>query len=59
MDFLHWWFDTHWILSTLVTPAWTFLWCIWSGDQGWRPTLIVVWYMFLVSRWVKTWWNDE
>lgn len=28
MDFLQWWFDKHYILSTILTPFYTFLWAI-------------------------------
>jgi hypothetical protein len=28
MDFITWWFDSHYIVSTLLTPGFTFAWCI-------------------------------
>ncbi len=31
MEFLSWWFDTHYILSTILSPGWTILWCIFKG----------------------------
>jgi hypothetical protein len=30
-DFITWWFDTHYIWSTLLTPAMTLAWCCWKG----------------------------
>ena len=29
--FVRWYFDTHYILSTLVTPWWALLWCVYKG----------------------------
>lgn len=26
MDFIYWWFDQHYIVSTLLTPTMTFAW---------------------------------
>jgi hypothetical protein len=28
MDFLQWWFDKHYILATIFTPGFSFLWAI-------------------------------
>jgi hypothetical protein len=32
MDFITWWFDEHWVWSTLLTPAITFAWCCFKGE---------------------------
>lgn len=34
-NFIVWWFDTHYIWSTLLTPMMTLAWCIFT-DQGAR-----------------------
>lgn len=31
MEFITWWFDTHYIASTLFTPALTLAWCCYKG----------------------------
>jgi hypothetical protein len=43
-DFLSWWFDTHYILSTLLTPFLMVLWAIWKGQalQGIMAVLVMI-----------------
>lgn len=41
-DFFSWWFDTHYILSTIFSPAFTFLWLIFTNGSGWRMTVCVL-----------------
>jgi len=36
MDFITWWFDSHCILSTLLTPFWSFIWCCFKENYSWR-----------------------
>jgi len=31
MEFIEWWFDTHYIASTIFTPALSFAWACWKG----------------------------
>lgn len=33
--FLTWWFDTHWIWATLLTPFTTLLWAIYTNSTAW------------------------
>lgn len=42
MDFLKWWFDTHYVWSTLLSPFTTFLWLIWSDGSGWRMAVAII-----------------
>ncbi len=46
MDFLNWWFETHYILSTILTMAPAFLWCIFKGEvlRGW--VIVGIWLLF-------------
>jgi hypothetical protein len=30
-NFIQWWFDTHFIASTIFTPAMTLGWCFYKG----------------------------
>ena len=30
MDFVHWWFDDHYIISTVLTPLMTAAWCVYT-----------------------------
>lgn len=30
MEFITWWFDTHYIASTLLTPGATVIWCMYE-----------------------------
>lgn len=51
MDFLSWWFDTHYILSTLLTPATTWVWLIYQDGSGWREAVcILVWLLFAAAK---------
>ena len=34
-SFLTWWFDTHWIWATVLTPFTTFLWAIYTNSVAW------------------------
>ena len=34
MDFINWWFDKHYIWSTILTPAITLAWCCYKGIVG-------------------------
>ena len=34
MDFLAWWFNNHWILSSLLMPSWAFLWNYYYSNTG-------------------------
>jgi hypothetical protein len=31
IDFISWWFDEHYIISTLITPGFTLAWCGFKG----------------------------
>jgi len=41
MDFVTWWFDTHYIWSTILTPWLTFIWCIFKGSF-WRGVVAFI-----------------
>ena len=30
VDFIYWWFDEHYIVSTLLTPVMTLAWCVYK-----------------------------
>jgi hypothetical protein len=30
MDFINWWFDQHYIVSTLLTPVMSLAWCFYQ-----------------------------
>ncbi len=40
-DFLSWWFDTHYIWSTILTPKATVLWLIFTDNWGWRMACVL------------------
>jgi hypothetical protein len=43
-QFLLWWFDTHYIWSTILTPFWTMLWTIFKGEFLWRGVVCcIIW----------------
>lgn len=44
MDFITWWFDEHYIWSTLLTPTVTFAWCIFKGEVI-RGVIAFLWMM--------------
>lgn len=31
MDFITWWFDHHYIVSTIMTPGLSLAWCVYKG----------------------------
>lgn len=41
-DFLSWWFDTHYIASTLLTPFATWLWLVFTDGSVWREAVCVL-----------------
>ena len=47
MDFITWWFEVHYIWSTLLTPVTSFVWLIYTDGNGWRMVtcllLALVW----------------
>ena len=34
MDFITWWFDKHYIWSTILTPFFSFIWCLFNDDAS-------------------------
>ena len=36
MEFLTWWFETHYIASTLLTPFATWMWLLFTDGNVWR-----------------------
>jgi len=42
MEFLSWWFDTHYILSTILSSGWTILWCVFKGEAAVRLIIAVI-----------------
>ena len=49
MDFLTWWFDEHYIVSTIVTPALSIAWAIYK-DRAIRLLLSFVVLVLLYSN---------
>lgn len=49
--FLVWWFDTHYILSTLITPFWSFLWALYNNLTV-RAVVCALPTIFSVTRFV-------
>ncbi len=48
MDFIYWWFDEHYVWSTLLSPFVTFLWCCFKG-LGWRGfSALMIWFFWLI-----------
>ena len=43
MEFLSWWFDTHYIVSTLMTPGLTVAWAAWRDLDARFWVAFVVW----------------
>ena len=31
MEFITWWFDSHYIVSTIFTPGMALAWCVYKG----------------------------
>jgi hypothetical protein len=46
MDFLTWWFGTHEIWSTILSPFFTILWCIFKEEYSIRMVVAIVLTMF-------------
>jgi len=47
MDFLTWWFETHYIASTLLTPFCTWIWLLYTDGNFWHEFVaIVVWLLY-------------
>lgn len=36
IDFISWWFDTHYIASTIFTPFTTWMWLLYTEGNTWR-----------------------
>jgi len=43
MDFIEWWFDKHYIISTLITPGFTLAWCGFKGLVGRGIIALLLW----------------
>lgn len=49
MEFITWWFETHYIASTLFTPGLTLAWCIFKG-LFWRGVVACVVWMLITGN---------
>jgi hypothetical protein len=49
MEFLTWWFDKHYILSTIFTPLFTILWSVYY-DMTVRAVVATIWWVICFSR---------
>jgi hypothetical protein len=49
--FLWWWFESHYILSTLLTPWMSFAW-LWFTPDGneWRMVACAIWGIVLMVK---------
>jgi len=43
MDFINWWFMTHWIWATILTPGFVFLYAIFTDQTAWAFAAACVW----------------
>ena len=49
MDFINWWFDQHYILSTAFTPGMTLAWCGFKG-LFWRGVVALLILLITVGN---------
>ena len=45
MDFIHWWFDTHWIWASILTTGPTFLYALFTEQTAWAWALAACWWV--------------
>ena len=45
MDFMEWWFDCHYILSTLLSPGVTILWLVYTSSLSIRWFFAILWLL--------------
>lgn len=48
--FFMWWLEDHYILSTLLTPFITMIWCIFKGEALWRGLAAAFVWVFFTSN---------
>jgi len=45
--FFIWWLEEHYILSTILTPFITMIWCIFKGEFIWRGLAALgIWILY-------------
>jgi hypothetical protein len=45
MDFINWWFDTHYVWSTILTPVFSFIWGIYIDSVSrviWAGIMVII-----------------
>lgn len=50
MNFLQWYFETHWIWATVLTPFTTFLWALYTDATGWAWGCAGVWFTYAIVK---------
>lgn len=50
MEFLTWWFDSHYIISTIFTPGLTLAWCMFKEIVGRGIVAFLLWIIFLILK---------
>lgn len=51
MEFLQWWFDKHYIFSTIITTEMTLAWCAFNG-LIWRGLFCI--FLILLEGWLRS-----
>jgi hypothetical protein len=50
LDFLNWYFNTHWLIATFATPGLTMLYASFTDQTTWAIWTGVLWFMTLVGK---------
>ena len=52
VEFLTWWFVTHWLWATFLTPGLTFLYAVFTHSTGWAWACGLL-YVAYHATWTK------
>ncbi len=50
MNFIEWWFVTHWVWATFLTPGASFLYALFTEQTGWAWVAAIWW---LAGHWAR------
>jgi len=55
MDFITWWFETHYVASTILTPFFTWMWLLFTDGSTTREFVAAGWFFVLFMINVFPW----
>lgn len=50
MTFIEWWFATHWIWATVLTPGMSFLYALFTEQTGWAWVCALWWLVIAAAK---------